>query len=160
MRRFRLKYVAIGLGILFVILMPLLYYYVETSANQIEVRAVNVSPIFYSRNISITVLFDVFNPSLISVDIINLPFSVSLSNFNLGTGRALVPFHVPANGHFSVIGILYVDYSSIQGAVVNVIRQYHEEKKLTYLIAGRLRVQLLWLYNTEVAFSRSGRVFE
>jgi LEA14-like dessication related protein len=114
---------------------------------------------FGQEDITVLLTFELRNPSLLSGEIVDLPFSIELSDYPLGTGNVSVPFTLPAGGSVEITGRLQIPYSRLPSAVVAALKQYLDLGTITYRIEGTAALRMLF-FEVKTPFDFRGDVFE
>ena len=135
-------------------------FYVQRSIQNITVK-LKESP-FVSLGVSnVTVLFEfqIENPTLLSAHVVDLPFSVELANYPLGTGSVTVPILIPSNGRTETTGRIQIPYSQIPSVTVAALREYLRTGTLKYRVSGTATFRIL-MFDIIVPFDLTGDVLE
>ncbi len=135
-------------------------FYVQTSMQSMTVLLKDRPSVSFGQDdITVLLTFELHNPSLLSGEIVDLPFSIDLSDYPLGAGNVTVPFALPAGGSVEITGRLQVPYSRMPSAAVAALKQYLELGTITYRIQGLAGFKILF-FQLDTPFEFRGDVFE
>lgn len=135
-------------------------FYVQLSVNSITLRLKDVFVSLGNDDLTILLTFDVRNPSLLSADVVDLPFAIELAEYPLGSGEVSVPVYVPSNGRTETAGRIQIPYSQLPSVTVAAFRQYLDLGTLKYRIYGTVTFRVALFLNMTVPFDLRGDVFE
>jgi LEA14-like dessication related protein len=134
--------------------------YVQTSMQSMTVQLKDRPSVSFGQDdITVLLTFELRNPSLLSGEIVALPFSIELSDYPLGSGNVSVPFALPAGGSVEITGRLQIPYSLMSSAAVAALKQYLELGTITYRIQGTAGFKILF-FQLDTPFEFRGDVFE
>lgn len=135
-------------------------FYIQLSVQSITLR-LKESPYvrLEASNITVLLTFELRNPSLLSAQVVGLPFSIELAEYPLGTGTVVVPLFVPSNGTTETVGKLEIPYTLLPSVTLAGLRQYLDLGTLKYRIYGTITLRFA-LIDTTVPFDLRGDVFE
>jgi len=135
-------------------------FYIQLSVQSITLR-LKESPFVSlgTDNLTVLLTFELRNPSLLSAQVVDLPFVIELAEYPLGTGKVVVPLYVPSNGTTETAGKIQMPYSLLPSVTVAALRQYLDIGTLTYRIYGTVTFRFA-VFDTTVPFELRGDVFE
>jgi len=132
---------------------------------QLSVQSLTVTlkwPPFISlgqSDLNVMITFELWNPSILSATVVDLPFSIELADYPLGTGNVTVPLIVPPSGHVESSGRIQIPYSQLSGVTFAALKQYLDLGTLKYRIYGTVTFRILFV-DMAAPYDLSGDVFE
>ncbi len=118
---------------------------------QLSVQSLSVTlkwPPFVSigqSDLTVMITFELWNPSILSATVVDLPFSIELADYPLGTGNVTVPLIVPPSGHVESSGRIQIPYSQLSGVTLAALRQYLDLGTIKYRIYGTVTFRIFFL---------------
>jgi hypothetical protein len=135
-------------------------FYVQLAVNSITLQLRGVFVSLGKDELTVLLAFNLRNPSLLSADVVKLPFSVELAEYPLGSGEVVVPLFVPSSGQTETAGQVKIPYDQLPGVTLSAIQQYLDLGTLNYRIFGTITLRFLLILDVTVPYDLRGDVFQ
>lgn len=135
-------------------------FYVQLAVNSITLQLTGVFVSLEKDELTVLLTFNVRNPSLLSADVIALPFSIELAEYPLGAGEVAVPLFVPSSGETETAGKIQIPYARLPTVTLSAIQQYLDLGTLNYRIFGTITFRLVLFLDATVPYDLRGDIFQ